>query len=69
MVLDRKYTGLVIGLDARIHVVAEPIPAPGPATPRKIIVRSPQFKGAEWQYAYAQTENDGGVAVRQLDSR
>lgn len=46
LVLDRKHTGLVFGLDARIHVRAQQ------QADREydVTVRSPQFKTAEWRY-------------------
>lgn len=50
LVLDRDYTGLVFGLDARIHVcVQDLIPCEDKGLYR-IIVQSPQFQGAVWQY-------------------
>ena len=67
LVLDRHYSGLVFALDARIHVHATPLrtTTPGVELP-EIIVRSPQFRGAEWRYGYRLTEDDGGVEVTQL---
>ncbi|KAI9772450.1 MAG: phosphomevalonate kinase [Geoglossum simile] len=65
LVLDRRYSGLVFALDARIHVYATPLDT---ATARsEIVVRSPQFQDAEWRYSYRLTEGDG-VAVTQLKS-
>ena len=66
LVLDRKYTGLVFGLNARIHVTVHPTlkciePGNGAG---KIFVRSPQFKGAEWAYGF--TPANGNVDVQQL---
>lgn len=55
LVLDRKHTGLVIGLDARIHVRIEDWQGPeskndeAPST--KILVQSPQFQDAKWLYS------------------
>lgn len=55
LVLDRKHTGLVIGLDARIHVRIEDWKVPesendeAPST--KILVQSPQFRDAKWLYS------------------
>lgn len=66
LVLDREYTGLVFGLDARIHVHVQDLPTPPGLTPSEIVVRSPQFKDAEWRYGYRETEDDGGVEVTQL---
>ena len=64
LVLDRQYTGLVLGLDARIHVAIDS-PCEGP-TPREILVRSPQFKDAEWRYGYREVEGNGGIEILQL---
>lgn len=66
LVLDRKYTALVFGLDARIHVEIEPIRTKSGVTLSEIIVKSPQFKEAVWEYGYRLTEADGGIAVTQL---
>ena len=66
LVLDRTYTGLVFGLNARIHVHVKTLPTvPGVAL-SEIIVRSPQFREADWRYGYRLTEDDGGVGVTQL---
>ncbi|KAF2761717.1 ribosomal protein S5 domain 2-like protein [Pseudovirgaria hyperparasitica] len=67
LVLDRDYTGLVFGLDARIHVVIQPLPTPSGVSLQEIIVKSPQFKDAVWQYGYRQAADDAGVEVTQLD--
>ena len=66
LVLDRGYTGLVFGLDARIHVVVEPVQTSDGVTLSEIIVRSPQFRAAEWRYSYRMAEDDGRVEVVQL---
>lgn len=69
MILDRDYTGLVFGLDARIHVhVQQALPTtsrPGSIVP-DVVVRSPQFRDAEWRYGCQEIEEDGGVEVTQL---
>jgi phosphomevalonate kinase len=62
LVLDREYTGLVFGLDARIHVHVGPLAGAA----REVIVRSPQFKDAVWEYAYSQGEVPGAMEVSQL---
>ncbi|KAF2654399.1 Phosphomevalonate kinase [Lophiostoma macrostomum CBS 122681] len=66
LVLDRKYTALVFGLDARIHVCIEPIQTRSGVTLSEIIVKSPQFLEARWEYGYRLTEADGGVAITPL---
>ncbi|KAF2720618.1 ERG8, Phosphomevalonate kinase [Polychaeton citri CBS 116435] len=66
LVLDRAYTGLVFGLDARIHVVAKGVPTGNGVTLQEITVTSPQFEGAVWQYGYRMAERDSGVDVTPL---
>lgn len=68
LVLDRAYTGLVFGLNARIHALVQPEP---PSTSgvvlQEITVRSPQFREAVWIYGYrAATQAEGGCLVTQL---
>jgi len=59
LVLDRQYTGLVFGLDARIHVHVRWHPSHNSAE-NHIAVASPQF-GAKWTYGFSAT--DGRVDV------
>lgn len=66
LVLDREFTGLVFGIDARIHVYIEPLKTTPGVALEEIVVRSPQFKEAIWQYGYRVAENSGGVEVTQL---
>ncbi|KAK5112649.1 hypothetical protein LTR62_003965 [Meristemomyces frigidus] len=66
LVLDRAYTGLVFGLDARLHVLAQPISTSTGVTLNEIVVNSPQFQGAVWEYGYRVTEQEGGIQVTQL---
>jgi phosphomevalonate kinase len=66
LVLDREFTGLVFGLDARIHIHIEPLKTPSGVEVQEIIVRSPQFRDAFWEYGYRTTGSDGGVEVTQL---
>ncbi|KAL8761182.1 MAG: hypothetical protein Q9184_002672 [Pyrenodesmia sp. 2 TL-2023] len=66
LVLDREHTGLVFGLDARIHVHVQKLPTSPGVVLSEIIVRSPQFKGAEWKYGYREAEDKGGIEVTQL---
>ncbi|KAL4865477.1 hypothetical protein BDV12DRAFT_174591 [Aspergillus spectabilis] len=84
LVLDRNYTGTVIALDARIHVVVEQLRKGhrrdlssgsdkfenGGAEAEQdnedlIIVRSPQFVDAVWEYTIQRCENGGGIKVVQ----
>lgn len=93
LVLDRKYTGTVFALDARIHVIVQQLrrghrrgqsgsgadakPAPGSEAQLQkpvaeeheaedtIVVRSPQFVNAVWEYGIQRCENGGGVKVVQ----
>lgn len=66
LVLDRNYTSLVFGLDARIHVCIEPITTKSGVTLSEIIVKSPQFKAAAWEFGYRYTEREGGIRLTQL---
>lgn len=66
LVLDRDYTGLVFGLDARIHVHVQTLQTSPGLTLSEIIVKSPQFRDAEWRYGYRETEENGGIEVTQL---
>ena len=66
LVLDRAYTGLVFGLDARIHVVVEDIATSNGVTLNEIVVTSPQFQDAVWEYGYRLTERGGGIQVTPL---
>jgi len=66
LVLDRDYTGLVFGLDARIHVHVQTLPTSPGLVLNEIIVRSPQFRDAEWRYGYREAEAAGGIQVTQL---
>jgi phosphomevalonate kinase len=66
LVLDRKYNGLVFGLDARIHVHVKPVATSSGVTFSEITVRSPQFQEAVWEYGYRLSEAHGGIQVTQL---
>lgn len=66
LVLDRSYTGLVFGLDARIHVLVQDLATRDGDAPFEVVVRSPQFKDAEWRYECRKAEDDGGIEVAQL---
>lgn len=63
LVLDRAYTGLVIGLSARIHVIVRPR---DDVDGKTIVVSSPQFERAVWEYGFEQVDDGGGVKVTQL---
>ncbi|KAH7095649.1 ribosomal protein S5 domain 2-type protein [Paraphoma chrysanthemicola] len=66
LVLDRAYTGLVFGLDARIHTVIEPIQTRAGVSISEIIVKSPQFLEAIWEYGYRLQGEGAGISVTQL---
>ncbi|TVY41764.1 putative phosphomevalonate kinase, partial [Lachnellula occidentalis] len=66
LVLDRAYTGLVFGLSARIHVLVHDIDTSSGVELSEIVVQSPQFLEATWNYGYHQNGDDGGVNVTQL---
>ncbi|KAF2482892.1 ribosomal protein S5 domain 2-type protein [Neohortaea acidophila] len=64
--LDRTYTALVFGLDARIHVVVRPIPTRRGVELSEIEVTSPQFQEAAWNYGYRLGGSGSGMSVTQL---
>ena len=64
LVLDREYTALVFGLDERMHVHVQDLPTT--LSQPKFVVRSPQFKDAEWRYGHKQIEDNGGIEVSQV---
>ncbi|KAL5116559.1 phosphomevalonate kinase [Pleosporales sp. CAS-2024a] len=66
LVLDRKHTALVFSLDARIHTVVEPIETRAGVTISEIVVRSPQFNHAIWEYGYRSQSEEAGISVTQL---
>lgn len=66
LVLDREYTGLVLGLSARINVVASEIHSSPGVQLTEIVVDSPQFLSAQWRYGYHQAAEGGGILVTQL---
>ncbi|KAI6369753.1 hypothetical protein MCOR25_004382 [Pyricularia grisea] len=66
LVLDRKYTGIVFGLSARINVVAAEIETSPGVQLSEIIVESPQFIDAQWRYGYHLADEDGGIKATQL---
>ncbi|KAH8696141.1 phosphomevalonate kinase [Talaromyces proteolyticus] len=96
LVLDRKYSGTVFALDARIHAIVEQVHRDRPPTPSEplaqppdtakeaviedeeqdkkaldgppeesVVVRSPQFRDAVWEYAVQRCKDGGGVKVSQ----
>jgi phosphomevalonate kinase len=60
LVVDRAYTGLVLGLSARIHVHVQ-----DSRSGNEIVVRSPQFQEATWTYEYHPQVENGGTKVVQ----
>lgn len=65
LVLDPKYTGLVFGLSARIHVLVQDVK--GGDGKKEIEVESPQFQKAGWLYGFEALAEGGGVKVVQSD--
>lgn len=68
LVLDREYTGLVFGLSARIHVVVQAGGEQKEAENALIVVKSPQFRDAEWRYEVTHGEAGAAVNVNQIES-
>lgn len=70
LVLDRKHAGLVLGLDARIHVHIDTW-HPGNVGSLEqhtalILVRSPQFKDANWLYTVSKGQAGVAIPVHQV---
>nr|POE71806.1 phosphomevalonate kinase [Quercus suber] len=66
LVLDRSHDALVFALDARIHILIRDIPTTRGVILSEIVVHSPQFLDAVWEYGYRRAERNGGVHVTQL---
>jgi phosphomevalonate kinase len=66
LVLDRKHTGLVFGLSARINVIASEIHTSQGVQLHEVVVDSPQFLDAQWRYGYHLAPEGGGIKVTQL---
>ena len=66
LVLDQNFTGLVISASSRFYTVIWDGQKPGQAG--QIIVRSPQFIGAEWSYSVT-VHDDGKVDVSPVSER
>ena len=66
LVLDQNFTGLVVSASSRFYAVIQDCQQPGQAG--QIIVRSPQFVGAEWTYSVT-IHDDGAVNVSQVSER
>ena len=71
LVLDRQHTGLVLGLNARIHVNITPWETSqsnqrARFLGRGILVRSPQFSDAHWLYESRKSNNNAAIDVTQV---
>ncbi|KAF9222526.1 Phosphomevalonate kinase [Gyrodon lividus] len=66
LVLDQKFTGLVVSASSRFYAVIQDRQEPDQAN--QILVRSPQFIGAEWRY-FVSISNDGKVDVTEGSER
>ena len=64
LVLDRKHQGLVLGLDARIHVHVQDLDTKQNGV--RVLVRSPQFHNASWLYEVDPTAIDTPRFVHQI---
>ena len=65
LVLDRQYTGLVFGLSARVHVHIQAGRLNDCDT--DVLVRSPQFRGAQWRYSLNRSDSRGIMEVVQQE--
>ncbi|KAK5948314.1 phosphomevalonate kinase [Knufia fluminis] len=70
LVLDRKHTGLVLGLDARIHVHIEEWEREAvngeQSHTTSILVQSPQFQDAKWLYEVQEAAIEKSSFVQQI---
>lgn len=66
LVLDRDHTGLVFGLDARIHVCVQDLTACKDEGLFRIIVQSPQFPGAVWHYEGGKMQANEHISITQV---
>lgn len=66
LVLDAAYSSLVFGLSARIHVRVQDIETSDGVELSEIVVESPQFRDAAWNYGYHLSSEESGVQVTQL---
>jgi phosphomevalonate kinase len=66
LVLDRAYIALVFGLDARIHAHIAPVHTADGVHLEEIVVRSPQFRDAVWEFGYRVQKGGAGVEVTGL---
>lgn len=66
LVLDRDYTGLVFGLDARIHVCVQDLTTCEDESQFRIIVQSPQFQGAVWHYEGGKIQANESISISQV---
>lgn len=66
LVLDRDHTGLVFGLDARIHVCVQDLLPGEDDGPLRIIVQSPQFQGAVWHYEGRKVQPNHYISISQV---
>lgn len=66
LVLDRDYTGLVFGLDARIHVSVQDLTTFEDDGLFRIIVQSPQFQGAVWHYEGGKIQANKYISISQV---
>lgn len=67
LVLDRKYQGLVFGLDARIHVHVRAGTLTDGLEDGFVVVKSPQFMDARWRYKCEQEKEGEWVKCVQMD--
>lgn len=59
LVLDRAYTALVFGLDARIHVHIQK----ASSEEQQIVVNSSQFRESRWTYTYSSAQSGQGFTI------
>ena len=64
--LDREHTGLVLGLNARIHIRVDPLESSHSEDDLQVDVSSPQFLEARWRYKFERSTKDRCYAATQI---
>ena len=73
LILDPEFSGLVFALNARIYVqIVFTLPSSACSTPSPkvstVLVKSPQFLEATWEYGYELAKDDCGIRLTQIPS-
>lgn len=67
LVLDPAFSGVIVSTSSRFYTVVSDLPASSSLEHRQEIrVRSPQFVGASYRYAFRLEESDAGMRIEQV---